>query len=280
MLLLKIGEFAQVGNVSIRALRFYHEAGLLEPSHVDPSTNYRSYEPRQLQELQNIRLYKAMQFSLAEIRELLREPPSASERREILRERRALLRRRIRDDLESLVRIDAQLDVGAGARNRMSWRVEVREIRPVWVAAFREKICSYEEADGLFVEIERRIRPDLLAGKRAALWHTCANDGPRIDCEALHFLKRPAGPTPRVRVYPMPGVRVASLFHTGTDNTIPQAYQALHAWLARNRFVSSGPKCEIYWIESPKGSEGESLTEIRLPIFPAANRSRTHSCAA
>ena len=29
--MLKIGEFAKRGNVSIRALRFYHEAGLLEP---------------------------------------------------------------------------------------------------------------------------------------------------------------------------------------------------------------------------------------------------------
>ncbi|PYU00474.1 MAG: hypothetical protein DMG38_08295 [Acidobacteria bacterium] len=62
--MLKIGELSQLGNVSIRALRFYHEAGLLEPAHVDPSSRYRSYDPGQLRDLQDIRMYKAMRFSV------------------------------------------------------------------------------------------------------------------------------------------------------------------------------------------------------------------------
>lgn len=277
--MLRIGEFAQLGNVSIRALRFYHEAGLLEPSHVDASTNYRSYEPKQLRDLQDIRLYKAMRFSLTEIRKLLRERPSPEERQKILRDRRALLKQRIAEDVDCLARIEAQLHA-AHSDAQAGWRIEMRETPPVWVAASREKIRFYEEADYLFAEIERRVGTELLAGKRAALWHTCANDGPQIDCEALRFLKGPASPTRGVRVYQMAAARVASLFHTGGDETISQAYQALHAWLGRNRIVSRGPKCEIYWIESPNGREGESLTEIRLPVFPAANRSRAQTRAA
>ena len=276
--MLKIGEFAQLGNVSIRALRFYHEAGLLEPCHVDPSTHYRSYEPRQLHDLQDIRLYKAMRFSLGEIRELLREPPSASERERILRERSALLKQRMAEDAECLARIEAQLRT-ARKDAKEGWRIELRETQPVWVASLREKIHSYEEADGLFGEIERRIGQELLMGKRAALWHICANDGPQIDCEALRFLKRPASIVQGIRVYEMPAARTASLLHSGTEETIPQAYQALNAWLGRNNFVSRGPKCEIYWNEPPKGKEGESLTEIRLPVFPTGNRIRAQSRA-
>jgi len=272
--LLRIGEFAQLGNVSVRALRFYHEAGLLEPSYVDPFTNYRSYEPKQLRDLQNIRLYKAMRFSLVEIRELLREHPSSAERQQALRERRALLKQRIADDVECLARIEAQLRAVTHKEVQEDWHIEMRETQPVWVASTRQKIRSYEESDGLFAEIERRIGQEFLMGTRAALWHTCANDGPQIDCEALRFLKHPASPTRGIRVYQMSAVSVVSLFHTGVDQSIPRAYHALHAWLGRNGLVSRGPKCEIYWSEPANGREGESLTEIRLPVFPNRNRSR------
>jgi effector-binding domain-containing protein len=147
-----------------------------------------------------------------------------------------------------------------------------RKERTFWVASTRQKIRCYEEADGLFAEIERRIGQEFLMGKRAALWHTCANDSPQIDCEALRFLKHPASPTRGIRVYRMSAVRVVSLFHTGVDQTIPQAYHALQAWLGRNGLFSRGPKCEIYWSEPAEGREGEALTEIRLPVFPNRNR--------
>lgn len=266
--MLKIGEFAQLGNVSIRALRFYHETGLLEPCQVDPSTHYRSYEPRQLKDLQGIRLYKAMKFSLAEIRELLLDRPSPAARKRILSERRAFLKQRITEDAECLARIEAQLGAAPHKETEASWRIEMRETQPAWVASLREKIRSYEEADGMFAQIEGRIGQELLVGKRAALWHACVNDGPQIDCEALRFLKRPVSSTGGVRVYQMPAARVVSLFHSGADQTIPQAYKTLNAWLGQNRLVSRGPKCEIYWVEPPKGRDGEALTEIRLPVFP------------
>lgn len=278
--MLKIGEFAQLGNVSIRALRFYHQTGLLEPCQVDPFTSYRSYEPRQLQDLQDIRLYKAMRFSLAEIRELLLNRPSPAERKRILSERRAFLRQRITEDAECLARIEAQLGAAPHKETEASWRIEMRETQPAWVASLREKISSYEEADGLFAHIEHRIGQEFLVGKRAALWHTCANDGPQIDCEAVRFLRRPVSSRRGVRVYQMPAARVVSLFHSGADQTIPLAYKTLNAWLGRNSLVSRGPKCEIYWVEAPKGRDGESLTEIRLPILPLDKHSYRRNRAA
>lgn len=277
--MLKIGEFAQLANVSIRALRFYHEAGLLEPCYVDPSTHYRSYEPKQLQDLQDIRLFKSMRFSLAEIRELLQNRPSLADRQKILGERRKFLKQRIAEDVECLARIESQLR-GARHSARENWHIEVRGTPPAWVASARRKIRSYDEAEGLFAEIERRIGQEFLMGKRAALWHTCANDGPQIDCEAVRFLRRPVSSTRGVRVYQMPAARAVSLFHSGADENIPQAYQALNTWLGRNNLVSRGPKCEIYWLEPPKGKPGESLTEIRLPIPPLGKHNYKRNGAA
>ena len=49
--MLKIGDFARLGQVSVRMLRNYDELGLLTPAHVDQWTNYRSYTADQLARL-------------------------------------------------------------------------------------------------------------------------------------------------------------------------------------------------------------------------------------
>ena len=47
----RIGEFAYLGGVSAKTLRFYDEIGLLRPASVDARTGYRQYRPEQLEEL-------------------------------------------------------------------------------------------------------------------------------------------------------------------------------------------------------------------------------------
>jgi DNA-binding transcriptional MerR regulator len=38
-----IGEFARLAQVTVKTLRYYDEAGLLKPAHVDPDSGYRRY---------------------------------------------------------------------------------------------------------------------------------------------------------------------------------------------------------------------------------------------
>ena len=41
--MLRIGDFARLGGVTVRALRHYEAEGLLAPAQVDEATGYRSY---------------------------------------------------------------------------------------------------------------------------------------------------------------------------------------------------------------------------------------------
>lgn len=45
---LTIGDFSLITHLSIKTLRYYHQAGLLEPAEVDPSTGYRYYRVEQI----------------------------------------------------------------------------------------------------------------------------------------------------------------------------------------------------------------------------------------
>ena len=45
---LAIGEFSRVTHLSVRTLRRYHDAGLLEPARVDEASGYRYYSAEQI----------------------------------------------------------------------------------------------------------------------------------------------------------------------------------------------------------------------------------------
>ena len=67
----RIGEFAQIAQVSGRQLRFYDQLGLLRPAHIDQQTGYRYYTIRQLPRLNSILALKELGLSLEQIGPLL-----------------------------------------------------------------------------------------------------------------------------------------------------------------------------------------------------------------
>src|SRR5262249_34780174 len=69
--MLRIGPFAQASSLSVKALRFYHDIGLLVPAVVDPTTGYRSYSPAQLIDATVIRRLRELDVRLDSIRDVL-----------------------------------------------------------------------------------------------------------------------------------------------------------------------------------------------------------------
>src|SRR4051794_8597319 len=68
---LPIGEFAKMTHLSVKALRHYHDLGLLEPAMVDPATGYRSYAPNQVTSALAIRRFRDLDMPLDEVRTVL-----------------------------------------------------------------------------------------------------------------------------------------------------------------------------------------------------------------
>lgn len=87
--LLSIGRFARLAGLSIGALRHYHELGLLQPRHVDPTTAYRSYARAQLDEARLIARLRELELPLPEVRAILGADPE--QRRRLLAAHRSRL---------------------------------------------------------------------------------------------------------------------------------------------------------------------------------------------
>ncbi len=58
--MLRIGEFSKLSRVTVKALRWYDEAGLLAPDEVDEETGYRYYALAQLPTLNRILALKEL----------------------------------------------------------------------------------------------------------------------------------------------------------------------------------------------------------------------------
>ena len=65
--LYKIGVFAAMNHVTVKALRFYEEQGLLMPAQIQPDTGYRYYTLSQMADLHRITALKKAGFTLEEI---------------------------------------------------------------------------------------------------------------------------------------------------------------------------------------------------------------------
>ncbi len=65
--MLKIGEFANLFNITIKTVRFYEEKNLIRPFYVDKYTGYRYYDEKNIEEMSRILYLKNLGFSLDEI---------------------------------------------------------------------------------------------------------------------------------------------------------------------------------------------------------------------
>ena len=65
-----IGEVSKLKNVTIKALRYYHNIGLLIPAHINPDNGYRFYTINQFLYLDIIKVCRQSNVSIKEIKDL------------------------------------------------------------------------------------------------------------------------------------------------------------------------------------------------------------------
>ena len=70
---MKINDVAKLTGITVRTLHYYDEIGLLKPSKITDA-GYRIYDEKNLETLQQILLFREMNFPLSEIKEIISNP--------------------------------------------------------------------------------------------------------------------------------------------------------------------------------------------------------------
>lgn len=152
--LLTVGEFAKLTGLTTRALRWYDRKGLLHPDVVDPQTGYRFYQRRQAERAERVRLLRALDMPLDEVRRVLEEPDRERAKARIAAYRQQV-ESRIKAYREALVALEA-----LEAQALSPYRVQVKLAPTVHVVLERHMV-TLANIDGVRVAAFARLHAQL-----------------------------------------------------------------------------------------------------------------------
>lgn len=267
--MLTIGEFARLGQVTVKALRHYDALGLLKPAAIDPESGYRRYTEAQLPRLRCIGELKALGFRLEAIGALLDEPPPPAHWRALLHDRQSGLLRDIHASRTTLSRVDREVRQLDAATSPQEYAVELVELEPTLVAGIRDRIAT-GTIYRLFEELRSWLADQGAGGARPSLtlaYYESPYEATTHDAEAAVVLDAPLPSSERVQVRELPAVQAARVVHYGDYRQMYRAHEAVGEWIKRNGYERLEPGREIYWRgHSHTLTSDDFVTEILVPV--------------
>jgi DNA-binding transcriptional MerR regulator len=252
--MLKIGEFSKIAQVSIKALRHYDRLGLLKPAHIDRYSGYRYYELSQLVTLNRILALKDLDFSLDQIKELLKVDLSREVLQKLLHKKAAELQQRILDEHARLIRVEGRLAQLQDNIESQLNPVVLKSSPRQWIAAVRQILPSindlYEWRQEQLTEIDHCIQSaDYSASEQTILiYHQDEYHAEDVDVEVGRFLigKKHFSQKEVIKgslqIHTLPAVNhLATTIHTAESANMSETYARLAGWTQTNGFRPIGP---------------------------------------
>jgi len=261
-----IGEFSLISSLTVKALRHYHDKGILIPSSVNPDTGYRYYSSKDFDKAKVIITLKSLHFSLEEIEAFLTEMSDDHQLIEALKQKKAQLDRDIKNlrSVTSAIDLIISKEYEAKKVTNTTTDIEIKTISEQLVVATRWQ-GSYAETGKAMGKIYRAAGRQC-AGAALNLYYD--NERKDIaDIESCLPLKKQVKTKLECKVLPQQSC--VSLVHKGPYDRIGESYKAVLDYIKDNALVMQLPIREIY-IKGPgmifKGDPEKYLTEILIPI--------------
>lgn len=283
---MKIGEFARLGQVSVRMLRHYETLGLLPPYEVDHFSGHRSYSVAQLTRLNRIMALNSLGIPLRKVAEFLDSGLSTPELVDMLELRRhqllaeqsaaaasladvefrlALIERTTMDHPDCIIKeLPAERIVGTTVMLGEP-PFDTSEIGPRFGRAAQQIASAGGDPDigiGLYADTEAGT--EVTCGYRAT-----ASDGQ--NSASLHAVELHADD---LRVTELPSCTAGTLIHEGSMSRIGASWQHLSEWCVTQGYSLIGPCREVYLEvgdDSADSSNSDSdrsgwVVELQQPI--------------
>ena len=276
----RIGEFAQIGRVSGRQLRYYDRLGLLQPLHTDAQTGYRYYSARQLPRLNRILALKSLGFSLDQIGKMIDGEVSPEALRGMLSVKKAQVEQSLAAEQARLRQIESrilQIEEQGALRD---YDVVVRSEAAQPFLSVRHRCPDMDEGVRLLQLVVHQGIRQIRAAHRNQLTVVAHSDfeDEELDLEVGFTLTRPTNEAVRLpgdlemSLRELEAVEtMATLVRTGPNYQSHLAYGALGVWMEANDCRIDGP-CREVFLETPFAdpAKEDTVMEIQFPIRRAA----------
>lgn len=268
----KIGDFSRLSQVSIKALRYYDEIGLLQPARIDEFTNYRYYSAEQLPRLNRILALKDLGLSLEQISDLLHAGVTPEQMGDLLRQKHAEIERQVKEEQQRLARVAARLRQIEQEGTLPDYEVVTKPVPAMWIAGVRAVVPTYAEADQLFDALIQFLQAKNVHPANAfpifSLYH---DDGYRerdVDMTIAAVLSRQTDGTDAVQVYELPAVEtMLTAIHHGPYEHLMDGYTALTNFMETHHYCVTGPN-RLIFLQGPfqQTDPASYVTEIQFPV--------------
>jgi DNA-binding transcriptional MerR regulator/effector-binding domain-containing protein len=268
--LLSIGDFSRMTHLSVKALRHYHDQGLLEPANVDRSSGYRSYDPSQLPVAQVIRRLRDLGMPLDQVRAVLDAPDVESRNAEIVAHLQRM-ERQLHETQMSVASLRALLEtpplplpvefrsIPATPTIAVHSEVLMEEIVPWWLGAFEELYGTLRAAG---------VSP---GGPGGSLYRSDFFTLAQGEVIAFVPLAEAVAVSGRVEALVIPAVEAAVMVHEGPLDDLDRTYGTLGTVVAERAIGVDGPIREYYVLGFPDtDDQSRHRTEVCWPVFQTA----------
>lgn len=262
--IMPIGRFSNACRLSVKALRYYDERGLLKPYLVDPATGYRYYRSDQARDAVMIALLRSLDVPLDTIKNMLHA--DADELRDYLGTERERVERDLATKHHALRSIERISRYG----NLMPYQVAVRTGPDYRLASIR---CT-TTAEHMIEDSGQLVYTLFDELARLEVEHQdpymCINESPDsrgdIVVHACVGVRDREITDKRVTMIDISGGTEAWLTHTGAYEELGIAYHALSAWIQEHGHEQRAALREIYRNDPADTPVDELMTEVVLPI--------------
>lgn len=262
---LSIGDFSRTTYLSIKALRRYHDLGLLVPADVDAVTGYRYYDVAQVPIGQVIRRFRDLGMPLEQVKEVLEASDTAT-RNEVIVAHLRHMENTLQQTQQTVASLRALLELP-----REPITVEYRSMDTIWALAIVEPVAM-DDIDNWWSDAFEQLHA-LLASTGLA---RSGPDGALYSSgffedevgEVVAFIPVSVEPESSVRAQALeiPAAELAITLHRGAFSELDQTYGALGTFVAEREIGVQGPIREHYLVTD---TDDESLhrTEVCWPVF-------------
>lgn len=271
-----IGDLSQLGGVTPRMLRHYHELGVLVPAHVDRATGYRRYVESQLADLLQVLALKGLGFALADIKRVVEGGISPLELRGMLVLRRSELESELDEASARLRRVESHIH---RLENRMNDEqpgsgvtVTTKRLPAIHLAVASGVSASFASAD--IGPVIQPLYPRLfgalnaagveIAGPSIAYYDDSADGG--IVVHAGFPIDESVTKVPGLEVVDLPAIDLAATaVHHGDMAAVDvDTVAAIFDWMRAHGFRTIGYSREHY-LDCPDDIS-QWRTEMQFPI--------------
>lgn len=271
--LLSIGEFSKICEVSTKTLRYYDEIGLIHPDEINPENGYRYYSIRQLKKMLFINRLKSYHFSLEEIKAMMEWEEDQSEEKlcAALNRKRKELQQKI-NALESTFQQMSHdiLSIEQGIP-MMSYldhiEVQLVETQPMNILYVRQMMSSDDYALGYgmyFSRLYEKIATEKLSmiGTPMTIYHSPEYNPAGNDTEFAIPIKETFKGT-----RDLPGGLCAKSVVKGSYAELTSVYAKLREWVENEGYALVESPYEIYVTDPNQVTVPEDLvTEVYFPV--------------